>query len=252
MRDKKEKQGGELKITLNQKQVDRYSGTEEKGCKPGMYAQVSISDNGVGIPAEKKEKIFEPFYTTKDKTKGTGLGLTMVKHIINQHKGFMELYSEEGRGTVISVYLPLSLINEDEKTLIKQNRTLIKGEGYILVIDDEEILRVLSQSILKECGYKVMVAEDGYKGVDLYRKHNDEIDLVILDMSMPGISGKETFIELKQINPEVKILLASGFIKDDRIQDLLNLGLEDFIQKPFDFIELSEKVDTILRKGIEV
>lgn len=251
MRDKKEKQGGELKISLMRKLVDRYSGVEEKGCKPGMYARISISDNGVGIPPDKKEKIFEPFFTTKDKSKGTGLGLTMVQHIAKQHNGFLELYSEESRGTIISVYLPLSPLEKDDESFIRQNRKLVNGEGHILVIDDEEVLRVLSQSILKECGYIVTVAEDGFKGVDLYRKNNDGIDLIILDMSMPGISGKETFIELKQINPEVKILLASGFIKDDRIQDLLNLGLEDFIQKPFDFIELSEKVDAILKKGIK-
>jgi signal transduction histidine kinase/CheY-like chemotaxis protein len=251
MRDKKEKQGGELKIQLTEKQVDRYSGIGENNFQPGLYARVSVIDNGVGIPPEKKEKIFDPFFTTKDKTKGTGLGLTMVQHIVSQHKGFLELYSEEGRGTVISVYLPLSKEIEVPDATARKERELIKGNGHILVIDDEEVLRVLSRSILKECGYKVTVAEDGFKGVDLYRKNNGEIDLVILDMSMPGISGKETFIELKQINPEVKILLASGFIKDDRIQDLLNLGLEDFIQKPFDFIELSEKVDGIIKKGIE-
>jgi len=248
MRDKEDKQGGELKVSIRTTQVDRYSAVEEKGYKPGSYVAVSISDNGVGITAEKQKKIFDPFFSTKDKSKGTGLGLTMVQHIVNQHKGFIELYSEPGRGTVITVYLPLSeVLNGPDKAPDKE-RNLIHGEGSILVIDDEEVLRVLTGSILKECGYKVNVAEDGYKGVDLYRKKGDSFDLIILDMSMPGISGKETFIELKQINPEVKILLASGFIKDDRIQDLMNLGLEDFIQKPFDFIELSEKVAKILQE----
>ncbi|MBN2657779.1 MAG: response regulator [Spirochaetales bacterium] len=246
MRDKKETVGGELKISLKTKTIDRFSGVEDKGFEPGLYAAVSISDSGVGIPADKQKKIFDPFFTTKDKSKGTGLGLTMVQHIVNQHKGFLELYSEPGRGTVITVYLPLApALIESEKVEAKE-RALVRGEGSVLVIDDEEVLRVLTESILKECGYKVSVAEDGFKGVDTYRKNGGAFDLVILDMSMPGISGKETFIELKQINPEVKILLASGFIKDDRIQDLMNLGLEDFIQKPFDFIELSEKVAGIL------
>ncbi|MBB6481009.1 response regulator [Spirochaeta isovalerica] len=247
MRDKKEKNGGELKITLYTKTIDRYSGEDEKGYAQGQYAAVAISDTGVGIPAEKKKKIFDPFFTTKDKSKGTGLGLTMVQHIVNQHKGFIELYSEPGRGTVITVYLPLASAMIEEEQKAPEERILVKGEGSVLVIDDEEVLRVLTESILKECGYDVMVAEDGFKGVDLYRKNGGAFDLVILDMSMPGISGKETFIELKQINPEVRILLASGFIKDDRIQDLMNLGLEDFIQKPFDFIELSEKVARILK-----
>lgn len=100
---------------------------------------------------------------------------------------------------------------------------------------------------MKECGYDVIKAVDGFEGVDSYRENMSLINLVILDMSMPGISGKETFIQLKQINPEVKILMSSGFTKDDRIQDLINMGLEDFIQKPYDYIELSEKVSKIIK-----
>lgn len=246
MRDKKDKQGGCLKLSLNKVFIDKYTQIDEEGLAPGEYAAVSISDNGVGIPGDRQKKIFDPFFTTKDRSKGTGLGLTMVKHIVNQHSGFIKLYSETGRGTVVTVYLPLGSEDPEIVPVEDRARELIHGKGTILVIDDEEVLRVLTGSILHECGYKVIVAEDGFKGVDAYRKNASAIDLVILDMSMPGISGKETFIELKQINPEVKILMASGFIRDDRIMDLQNLGLEDFIQKPFDFIELSRKVAGIL------
>ena len=247
MRPKGNKIGGTLKISMNKVHIDRFSIHNESDCEPGNYISIGISDTGIGISKEQKAKIFDPFYTTKDKSKGTGLGLTMVQHIINQHNGFIELYSEVGRETIITIYLPVSEEIEVEEETIEHERQLIQGSGTILVIDDEEILRVLTESILGDCGYQILTAEDGYKGVDLYREKGAQIDLVILDMSMPGISGKETFIELKQINPEQKILMSSGFTKDERIQDLLNMGLEDFIQKPFDFIDLTEKVLKIIQ-----
>ena len=246
MRDRNDKQGGILGIVMKKVHIDCFCVHEDKNREPGDYISIAISDTGVGISREQKKKIFDPFYTTKDKSKGTGLGLTMVQHIINQHKGFIELYSEPGRGTVIRVFLPVSTELDPVSHTRESKRVLIKGKGTILVIDDEEIIRVLSESILKECGYETLTAVDGYKGVDIYKEKRNKIELVILDMSMPGISGKETFIEIKQINPEQKILMSSGFVKDDRIQDLINMGLEDFIQKPFDYIELSEKVSSII------
>ncbi len=246
MRGKDEEPGGTLRISMKQMYMDRFNRPENQDCIPGEYIALSISDTGVGIETEKRDRIFDPFYTTKDKTKGTGLGLTMVQHIINQHNGTIELYSELGRGTVFTIYLPVSLNPESKSDSKKEDRELVLGSGTVLIIDDEEILRILTESILKECGYNVIKAEDGYKGVDAYRENMSFINLVILDMSMPGISGKETFIQLKQINPELKVLMSSGFTKDDRIQDLINMGLEDFIQKPYDYIELSEKVSHII------
>jgi|GEM_PF-1376276 len=248
MREKSDKQGGTLKISLKEIHIDNFSIHENKEIKEGDYVSIAISDTGVGISKDQKKKIFDPFYTTKDKAKGTGLGLTMVQHIINQHNGFIELYSEPGRGTVITVFIPVSKDISAEIQHEDEIRTLAEGSGTILIIDDEELIRDLTGSILIECGYSIITAENGFKGVDIYRDQRDEIDLIILDMSMPGISGKETFIQLKQINPEQKILMSSGFTKDDRIQDLLNMGLEDFIQKPFDFIRLSEKVSKLVQK----
>ncbi|MBI9100689.1 MAG: response regulator, partial [Spirochaetaceae bacterium] len=227
--------------------IDNYHVHEDTKCAPGLYIGISISDTGVGIPEELKSKIFDPFYTTKDKSIGTGLGLTMVQHIVNQHKGFMELYTEQGRGTNITVYLPASPEKEGKPIETPGKRILVSGKGKILIIDDEEIIRTLLKSILSECGYEVITAENGNKGIEILKGQRPPPDLIILDMSMPGLSGKETFIGLKQINPQQKILLCSGFFKDDRIQDLMNMGLEEFIQKPFDYIELSEKILRIIQ-----
>ncbi len=248
MRSRNEKHCGTLTIALKELHIDNFYLNKGKNRKNGDYISISIRDTGIGINKELKDKIFDPFFTTKDKTKGSGLGLTMAQHIVTQHNGFIDLYSEPGRGTIVTVSLPVS--NEayiDDKLELK-NRRLIPGDGTILIIDDEEIIRSLSKSILVQCGYNVITAEDGFKGVNIYKQKRNIVDLVILDMSMPGISGKETFIELKQINPEQKIMIASGFAKDDRIQDLINMGLEDFIQKPFDFIELSQKTAYVIKQ----
>jgi signal transduction histidine kinase/CheY-like chemotaxis protein len=246
MRAKGEKHGGILRISLKKTYVDQFLHVDNENLKPGEYISLAISDTGVGISKEHKAQIFDPFFTTKDKSKGTGLGLTMVQNIVHQHGGFIELYSEPGRGSVFTIYLPVSKDDAPEEQREIISRELIKGKGTILVIDDEDIIRELSESILVQCGYNVITVEDGFKGVDIYREKRNSIELVILDMSMPGISGKETFIQIKQINPEQKILMSSGFSKDERIQDLINLGLEDFIQKPFDFINMSEKVYSII------
>lgn len=247
MRKKSEKPGGILKISTREKKVDRSSKDTVRGAEPGRYIGISISDTGVGISEDRQKKIFDPFFTTKEKSDGTGLGLTMVQHIVKEHKGFIDFSSEQDIGTVITVYLPASGITEPLSDETAIEKYVKQGTGTILIIDDEELIRTLTRSILKESGYKVITAEDGYSGIDIYRKRKKEIDLIILDMSMPGLSGKETFIELKNINENQKILMASGFAKDERIQDLLNMGLEDFIQKPFNFKELNEKVSEILK-----
>ena len=188
------------------------------------------------------ENIFSPFYTTKSQEMGTGLGLSMVFNIIKQHKGLITVYSEIGQGSRFNIYLP-ALTGEEvitEKSVSEHKEFF--GEGLILVIDDEPIMRKIAKKILMDSGYDVISATDGIKGIDLYKKHQADIRLVLLDMQMPKKDGKETYLELKKINEKVKVILTSGFRKDERVEEILALGIKDFIEKPYTFKQLAETV----------
>jgi len=202
---------------------------------PGDYLQISVSDTGVGIPREIKDRIFEPFFTTKEQGKGTGLGLAAVYGTVRDHKGSISVYSEPGHGTVFNVYLPLCTTKSCE---IEQSKELTRGYGNILLVDDEEILRNTGRCLLEELGYTVYTAEDGVQGIALYSQQRDIIDLVILDMVMPKLGGKETFIKLREINPNVRVLFCSGFHNEGTENQLRELGAKGFIRKPYSMIDL--------------
>lgn len=189
------------------------------------------------------EKIFEPFFTTKKslKIKGSGLGLTMVYNIIHDHSGFIDVKSIPGKGSLFSIYLP---VHENENALDDQkteNRILF-GEGNILVIDDEDLMRKTTKSILEVSGYNVILAENGDEGLEIFKNRHKEIAAVILDMSMPKKSGRDTFYEMLKIDPSVKVLLATGYMHDERSEEILKSGVKGFIQKPYSVYELSEAV----------
>jgi CheY-like chemotaxis protein len=207
---------------------------------------VSHSDTGVGIDEDTLRNIFDPFFTTKEREQGTGLGLAMVYSIIHHHYGFIDVYSEVGVGSTFNVYFPESS-DAGEPDHYGHESVIQKGEGTILVIDDEDIVRLMAENILTECGYNVISAENGRSGIDLYKNSFNDIDAVLLDMAMPGMSGKEVYTELKKINPGVKVLLASGFRQDYRVDEVMGLGVTGFIQKPYSLGELSGKVKEIIK-----
>jgi CheY-like chemotaxis protein len=188
--------------------------------------------------------IFDPFFTTKERDQGTGLGLAMVYSIIHHHHGFIDVYSEKGVGSTFNVYFP-EMTGEGELEHPGFEPVVEKGEGTILVIDDEAIVRLMAESILKECGYDVISADNGREGVEIFRNRSDSIDAVLLDMAMPGMSGREVFIELQKIVPSVKVLLASGFRQDYRVDEVMKLGIAGFIQKPYSLGDLSKKIKGI-------
>ena len=208
------------------------------------YWKISVSDEGVGISGEQMKQIFDPFYTTKEKDSGTGLGLTMVDNIIHHHGGFIEVRSAPGSGSTFSVFLASledgGAVSESVKTELK------RGEGVVLVIDDEHNVRKITGTMLELCGYSVLQAENGPQGIALFSENPEKIDAVILDLDMPKLSGREVFMELKKIRSDVRVLLTSGFLKDKRIADLLEMGVRHYLQKPYGVQELSEIIWNVI------
>jgi two-component system cell cycle sensor histidine kinase/response regulator CckA len=213
---------------------------------PGRYVKISVTDTGTGMDKETQAKVFEPFFTTKVMGRGTGLGLASAYGIIKNHSGIINVYSEKGKGTTFNIYLPAS-----DKPLLKQERVshkLLRGTETILLVDDEGITIEVGLEILKELGYWVLTAKTGKDALDLYMKHGDKIDLVILDIIMPGMGGRETFDKLKEMDPEVRVLLSSGYSMNGEAQKIRDRGCDGFIQKPFGLNSLSQKIREILDK----
>ncbi|GAB4280857.1 MAG: hypothetical protein Kow0029_25730 [Candidatus Rifleibacteriota bacterium] len=212
---------------------------------PGKYILLEISDTGCGIPPENLPRIFEPFFTTKEPGKGTGLGLSAAYGTIVQHKGAINAYSEPGRGSIFRIYLPTinSIAVFDEKKY-----EIVKGSGTILLIDDEPTVRFTTKLLLEEAGYRVLVAQTGPEGIEILKQNKSHIDLVILDMIMPEMSGSDCFYSLKSIAPELKIILCSGYSQDADLAKLKENGLDAFVFKPCRGDELSRVVAEVINK----
>ena len=198
---------------------------------PGRYIKITITDTGTGMNEKTRERIFEPFFTTKKMGRGTGLGLATVYGIIKGHGGMINAYSKPGHGTTFTIYLPAS-----EKEVIQEKtvtREIVKGTETILLVDDENMVMEINKELLETLGYKVYGAGSGQEAIAVYMEKKDKIDLVILDMIMPGISGAETFDRLREINPNVKVLLSSGYSLNGEAQTIMDRDCNGFIQKPF-------------------
>jgi PAS domain S-box-containing protein len=245
-------ENGKIEITV-EKIISNFDLKKRYECCEGKeFWLLKVSDNGKGIPEENKELIFDPFFTTKSKAKGTGLGLTMVFNIVKQHNGFIDFDSEIDKGTTFRIYIPAKEIGHDyvEKVTHK-NGTIVSGTGLILIVDDEEYVRYTAKEILKECGYDVLLAADGDEGIKVFKENQKNIQGVVLDMSMPEKSGKETYIELKKMDSNVKVLLTSGLKTDPRITETMSLGVKYFLQKPYTLFELSTAVSELLKGEID-
>ncbi len=237
--------GGDLYLQTENVILDRNYVKPYK-VEPGRYVKISVSDTGIGIDKETQDRIFEPFFTTKEMGRGTGLGLASVYGIIKSHGGYINVYSEKERGTVFTIYLPASekaVAVEDAESMAAP---IIKGSGTILLIDDEQMIIDVGIELLAELGYTAVSAMSGQEAIDIFEKDQDQIDLIIMDMIMPGMSGGETFDRLKAIDPDIKVLLSSGYSINGQATDILRRGCEGFIQKPFNMNQLAEKVQTIM------
>jgi CheY-like chemotaxis protein len=220
-------------------------------CKPfevpqGNYVKVSVTDTGVGIDPKFIERIFEPFFTTKDVGKGTGLGLASAYGIIKNHNGIIRVYSEINHGTTFNIYLPASDLEEVKDVEIRTE--MVKGNEAILLVDDEEGTIQVEKLMLRKLGYQVVPALSGKEAIALYKEKMVDFDLVALDMIMPEMNGKDTYDALKKINPEVKVLLVSGYSLNKQIEELMDKGCNGFIQKPFDILQLSQKLRKVLEE----
>jgi len=225
-------------VTLNEKKVKPFN------LKPGNYVKTSIRDTGVGMDEETRQRIFEPFFTTKEMGRGTGLGLASVYGIIKNHGGFIQVHSEKGRGTTFYIYLPASQKEIPEEKKLPER--ILEGTETALLVDDEDFIIDVGEKLLKKIGYKVLTAKSGKEAIEIYKKNKDGIDIVILDMIMPGMGGGETFDLLKKINPGIKVLLSTGYSLDGQAAEILERGCSGFIQKPFRMKALSQKLRLIL------
>jgi len=236
--------GGVLKFTLDTKKLDdAYCSASPFTINPGLFVDIAVSDTGCGMPPEVLSRIFEPFFTTKAQGKGTGLGLSAVYGTVQDHGGAITVYSEVGVGSVFHLYLPTSgelVLHESRQ---KQYPT---GTGTILVIDDDELIRCTASALLQSLGYSVILAVNGLDGAKKFEAMHTSIDLIILDMIMPEMGGKEAFGKLREINPEIPVVITTGYSKLEEITSLKNLGVFTFLPKPFKKMELAEIVYDVL------
>jgi CheY-like chemotaxis protein len=213
--------------------------------KPGKYILLKVSDTGCGINKETLGLIFDPFFTTKGLAEGTGLGLSMVFGIVKSHGGQIDCQSEPGVGTSFNICLPAL----DRKAGSDRNaeKKLPRGcNETILLVDDEEIIRDVGETTLTRFGYTVMTAEDGEVAVDRYGSEQEQIDLVLLDLVMPGMGGKKCLEALLRINPAVKVIIASGYSESEHRADLIRFGAKGFVGKPYTASTLLSTVREVL------
>jgi len=237
--------GGTLTIETSSETITEGPGR----VKPGPYVTLSVTDTGEGMDKETSERIFEPFFTTKEKGKGTGLGLAVIYGVVNNHGGHVHVFSELGRGSTFKVFLPVSgkpEETEDSKTTAPKGKKEI-----ILVVDDEEVIRSLAKDALESHGYKVLLAQNGIEAMKIYDSNENDIRLVIMDMIMPKMGGKETFSKLKELDPQIKVLMSTGYSQDGEAEDMLGNGILGFIQKPYQLDKLLSTVRSALDINVE-
>ena len=241
--------GGQFIISSEPVKVKKSFITRHGYGKPGKYALVTFSDSGEGMSAETRRKIFDPFFTTKGAGKGTGLGLSVVYGIVNQHEGFIDVYSEPGFGTSFKIYLPIisSEAGEEEKACEESIPT--RGTETILLAEDDESVRGLVRNVLEKQGYTVIEAVDGADAVKRFMENRETIDLLLFDLIMPRMNGKEAYDEIKQWRPGLKVIFASGYAPDIvREKMCFETGIV-MISKPIMLNALLKKIRTLLDEG---
>jgi signal transduction histidine kinase/CheY-like chemotaxis protein len=239
--------GGELYIRTENIMLDEsHVKCFPFNVKPGKYVNISVTDTGIGMDEATQQRIFEPFFTTKEMGRGAGLGLASAYGIIKNHGGIINVSSTKGKGTTFNVYLPAS-----EKKVVKEQKLpeeVLKGKETLLLVDDEDRIINVGTQILKALGYKVFFAKSGKEAIEVFKRNQDKIGMVILDMIMPSMGGGETYDRLKEVNPHIKILLSSGYSIDGQATEILERGCDGFIQKPFKIKDLSQEIRDILDK----
>ncbi len=238
--------GGTLTILSQIVQAERLK-NQFPDVNEELYLHLSINDTGTGMDKKIKERMFEPFFTTKDSGRGTGLGLSIVFSIIENHRGFVHVDSALNQGTTFHIYIPVPSDNvlKDTEEIVN-NQEINGGNETLLLVEDEESLLDLMAGILENSGYRIIKANDGEEAMRLFDENKDEIKLVLTDMGLPKIGGFEAFQKMKAIKPGVKVILASGYLDSKVRSQMLEAGAEDFVQKPYDLIEIMSRIREIL------
>ena len=231
--------GGTICIKTAMSAIDEIKAKSNE-IEPGEYILVSIKDTGAGMDKKTLDRIFDPFFTTKGKAKGTGLGLATVYGIVKGHRGMIEVESAPGKGTTFCIYLPAATKKPDAENPGETKEAT--GKETILLVDDEDTVRETTGELISMLGYRVFPVASGQEAIAAFMEQQKEIDLVVLDMIMPGMSGSVTFDRLREIDPEIRVLLSSGYSINGQAQDIMERGCKGFIQKPFKMEELSQRI----------
>jgi two-component system, cell cycle sensor histidine kinase and response regulator CckA len=237
-------ESGTMRITSRNVTIDDTYPRLDWNMEPGSYIRISFSDTGKGMDAETRRRIFEPFFTTKERGEGAGLGMTLVYGVVKNHGGFINVYSEPGKGTVVNIYLPTGAAAE--RSAVRSLGEVQRGGGeLVLVIEDEQMVRDLTRDLLEKLGYRVVTAVDAESGIDAFLEQRDDIAVVLLDLIVPG-GGGESFRRIREAHPEIPIILVSGYSRS--YVDALIMGSEpvSFIQKPYSMADLASAVHDIL------
>ncbi|MBN2711494.1 MAG: PAS domain-containing protein [Planctomycetes bacterium] len=240
--------GGEItfetqNIIMDESPVNGYA----NDIAPGEYIKISITDTGVGIPKDIQNRIFEPFFTTKSEGKGTGMGLAGAFGIVKSHNGMINVYSEVGHGTSFHIYLPLS--HNSQRESVHDHDSPSQGNATVMVVDDEDVIREMMADMLQDLGYKVISCQNGKEALEHYRSSWQEIDLILLDMIMPELSGSDTFAAMKEINPGLKVIIISGYSLNKEAQSVIDNGAKEFLGKPFNQAALAKIISGVLNPG---
>jgi two-component system cell cycle sensor histidine kinase/response regulator CckA len=238
-------QGGVLTIRTENRSLDQeFCGASAFDLVPGDYVQVSVIDTGVGIDHAQQEHIFEPFYTTKPVGAGTGLGLSAVYGTVLEHQGAIHVYSEPGEGTVFHLLFPTHGKPGERTRAIPVDEP--RGQGTILVVDDEEVIRMTAAMMLEDLGYQVLTAMDGTEALQIYAKERKRIAAVLLDVVMPRMGGRACFEGMRSLNPQVRVVMCSGFTKESVMVELNERGVKAFLKKPYRRSDLAAAMRDVL------
>ena len=240
-------EGGDLSFHSSTVSLDDTARVTRRRLAPGDYLAIEVADTGCGMPDDVLERIFDPFFTTKSAGEGIGLGLSMVYGIIENHGGSIDVSSQCGHGTTFTVLLPL---NDQRQAQVAAEEARAHHArdtaGCILLVDDEPVVRKAAGRMIESLGYEVVIATGGQEAADYYRQNADRVALVIIDMAMPGMDGRECFRAMRQVNPHVKAILSSGYGQDGRAQQILDDGILCFVQKPFRMEALADAIEKAL------
>jgi CheY-like chemotaxis protein len=241
-----EETGGKLDISLKEVTLSSEDLVREPNIEPGAFVQLSVCDSGPGITPDIKAKIFDPYFTTKEAGKGTGMGLAIVHGIVKNYGGFISLYSEFGKGTAFHVFLPV--LEKEVLSEIKVVKQVPVGRDRILFIDDEEILAEMGKDMLERLGYHVTVRSNSIKALETFQNQPDQFDLIITDQTMPGMTGADMARRMIQIRPDIPIILCTGYSTIISEEKAKSIGIKEFALKP-----LSKKaIAVLIRKVLDV